>query len=187
MHALHAPAVHSLIYNISYFPPFRILLLLLLLRSDLNTSLTAIGLIWNINEHTQTDVMSELLLLNEDERGEVRNSSVNTLFSIINSGKKMKDYRVVFTQTIFKMLDGFFSKVKEEQVENDEHATAATHNADGRRGFKMVTHHSRDNVKKQLTTTMNIAMKGVQQVIRQVSNKTASSHIITSKQQHFIN
>jgi len=91
---------------------------------DINTSLTATGMLWTIADQNSTlssldhlfvpiGSMSKLALLASDSRAEVRNCSVNTLFScIIGLGDKFttRNWQSCINNTIFGILDEIDSR-----------------------------------------------------------------------------
>jgi hypothetical protein len=82
-------------------------------RQDLNTSLTAIGLLWTIADQDSGSesverALSKLVLLSADPRPELRNCAVNTLFScIVGRGHAFTEvqWESCICTTIFDVYD----------------------------------------------------------------------------------
>ncbi|WVO17542.1 hypothetical protein L204_105237 [Cryptococcus depauperatus] len=93
-------------------------------KEDVNITLAAIGLLWNVSDVVQGDsgdlwlyLLSELLALGHDNRVEARNSAIQTLFRCIElygSGLTPRLWEDVFNKIIFPLLDG--AQGEESQV-----------------------------------------------------------------------
>jgi hypothetical protein len=134
---------------------------------DVNTSLTAIGLLWTIaDQDTGTDAidraLSKLVLLSSDSRAEVRNCSVNTLFSCVvgrGSGFSATQWESCICDTIFGVYELVTSKARSDEDE--------THTSKGKTSrYTVALHHSRDSVEKQWVTTQVLVLQGLMRVLR---------------------
>jgi hypothetical protein len=134
---------------------------------DVNTSLTAIGLLWTIaDQDAGTDAidraLSKLVLLSSDSRGEVRNCSVNTLFSCVvgrGSGFSATQWESCICDTIFGVYELVTSKARSDEDE--------THTSKGKTSrYTVALHHSRDSVEKQWVTTQVLVLQGLMRVLR---------------------
>ena len=142
---------------------------------DVNTSLTAMGMLWtiadqDINPSSLQRVFGKLALLSCDSRAEVRNCGVNTLFScVVGIGNKFtsNEWKVCFNGTLFKVLDEVTLHRKEGKIK-DECRTRSdlSHEAPEDR-YKVNVHHSRDSAEKQWAATQVLAMRGLERVLRQ--------------------
>lgn len=148
---------------------------------DVNTSLTAIGLLWTIADQdarpdTVDQALSRLMALASDPRPEVRNAAVNTLFScIVGSGGTFSSARweACFSESIF----GVYVVVSTQDA-------AAVDNSVGRvqrSRYKVSLHHSRDSTSKQWVTTQVLVLRGLTRVLRnhfsQLLDTTASDQL----------
>ncbi|KAL3917406.1 MAG: hypothetical protein SGILL_004729 [Bacillariaceae sp.] len=137
-------------------------------RHDVNTSLTAIGLLWSIADQDagKTSVeraLEKLVLLSRDPRPEVRNCSVNTLFScIVGRGPKFseKEWESCICSTIF----GVYDAVTMDTEVNDA-ATAEAPNKTKSR-YRVSVHHSRDSSDKQWLATQALVLRGLSRLLR---------------------
>ncbi|WVQ85868.1 hypothetical protein IAT38_008036 [Cryptococcus sp. DSM 104549] len=85
-------------------------------REDVNITLAAIGLLWNVSDAVQGDskelwlyLLTELLALGHDSRLEVRNSAMQTLFRCVElygAGLSAELWEDVFWKVVFPLLDG---------------------------------------------------------------------------------
>lgn len=137
---------------------------------DVNTSLTATGMLWTIADQDPSQssldrVLSKLAYLASDSRSEVRNCSVNTLFScIVGLGHRFTpdQWRACFEQTIFGVLD----KVKALGEEQSPERGAGDNKSTSSR-YRVAIHHSRDSAGKQWATTQAMTLRGLERVLRQ--------------------
>lgn len=143
-------------------------------RQDVNTSLTAIGLLWSIaDQDAGTEsvdrALAKLVLLSGDARAEVRNCAVNTLFScIVGRGSKFSEaqWENCICDTIFGVYDAVTSdtageggmSVKEESSKKKSRYTVAIH-------------HSRDSSDKQWLATQALVLLGLCRLLRNFFTK----------------
>ena len=140
-------------------------------RQDVNTSLTAIGMLWTIaDQDSGTDsidrALSKLVLLSSDSRPEVRNASVNTLFSCIvgrGGGFSADQWESCIQETVFKVYELVSKKARGEDFEPDSSAPAR--DAKTLR-YKLSLHHSRDSENKQWIATQVVVLRGLMRVLR---------------------
>ena len=141
-------------------------------RQDVNTSLTAIGMLWTIADQDKgTDsidrALSKLVLLSSDSRPEVRNASVNTLFSCIvgrGSGFSADSWESCVQNTIFKVYNLVSSKARGEA---DTDVTENLPVPEKRKSrYKLSLHHSRDSESKQWIATQVVVLRGLIRVLR---------------------
>jgi len=138
-------------------------------RHDINTSLTAIGLLWTIadqdaGEDSIDRTLSKLVLLASDARQEVRNASVNTLFScIVGRGGRFSASRweSCFHDSIF----GVYDLVANQAGTGTNEAEKASNNKSSSR-YQVSLHHSRDSVDKQWVATQVLVLRGLVRVLR---------------------
>lgn len=141
-------------------------------RHDVNTSLTAIGLLWTIaDQDAATDAidraLSKLVALASDSRPEVRNCSVNTLFSCIvgrGNGFSAQQWESCIVDTIFGVYDLVLSRAsasEDGKVDPDGSAVASSKSR-----YKVNVHHSRDSVWKQWISTQVLTLQGLNRVLR---------------------
>lgn len=138
-------------------------------RHDVNTSLTAIGLLWTIadkdagTESVET-ALAQLVLLSSDIRPEVRNCSVNTLFScIVGRGQTFSEsqWESCIRTTVF----GVYDVVTSDSGENDDKArTEETSKRKSR--YRVNIHHSRDSADKQWLATQALVLRGLCRLLR---------------------
>ena len=138
-------------------------------RHDINTSLTAIGLLWTIaDQDVETKsvdrALSKLVLLSSDDRPEVRNAAVNTLFSCIvgrGNGFTPTDWESCIYGTVFRVYDIVVQKV----CAGD--ANAIKGNDGGKTTkYKVNLHHSRDSSAKLWVATQVLVLQGLLRVLR---------------------
>jgi hypothetical protein len=129
-------------------------------RHDVNTSLTAIGMLWSLADRdasprTLDVVLSKLSWLAMDNRPELRNCSVNTLFScVVGLGDQFTDeqWENCLANTIFgKIMNGIASA-----IEDPESKKASTNGVAGEERYKVAVHHSRDSARKQWMNTQTL-------------------------------
>lgn len=142
-------------------------------RHDVNTSLTAIGLLWTIADQDADAssierALAKLVVLAGDSRTEVRNCAVNSLFScIVGRGQtfSIEQWEQCITVTVFGVYDqvlyrgGASSKLK-ENLQNDNNSK-----------YKTSVHHSRDSADKQWATTEVLVLRGLVRVLRNNFNQ----------------
>lgn len=143
---------------------------------DVNTSLTAIGLLWTIadqdaNWYSIDRALAKLAELCSDNRAEIRNAAVNTLFSCIvgrGSGFSATQWCQCLAETVFGVYDLVSSRT-----------AGSGEGADGKQGraqaqpselssprYKVPMHHSRDSASKQWGATQVLVLQGLIRVLR---------------------
>lgn len=136
-------------------------------RHDINTSLTAIGLLWTIADRDPDSAaidraLSKLVHLSSDDRPEVRNAAVNTLFSCIvgkGAGFSPPYWKSCFTCTIFGVYNVITFKIKgETMIDDSVDATLSR--------YKVSMHHSRDSAEKLWVATQVLVFRGLARVLR---------------------
>ena len=138
-------------------------------RHDVNTSLTATGMLWSLadrdSSHGTLDiVLSKLAFLAMDSRPELRNCSVNTLIScVVGLGDHFSDdqWEKCLSGTIFNIM----KKISSEMSGSGSNEGAANGSASGDR-YKVAVHHSRDSASKQWATTQILVIRGLERVLR---------------------
>jgi hypothetical protein len=137
---------------------------------DLNSSLTAIGLLWTIaDQDTDTvsnsiqEALSKLVLLSSDPRAEVRNAAVNTLFScIVGRGASFtsEQWESFFVDTVFVVYKPVEAAKRSGEVPSPT--------ADGapQSRYKLSRHHSQDSTSKQWIVTQVVVLRGLLRVLR---------------------
>lgn len=141
-------------------------------RHDVNTSLTAIGLLWTIADKDAGPdaldfALSKLVELASDGRPEVRNCSVNTLFScIVGRGNTFSasQWQACICDTVFGVCGAVVLKVSDSgdgKVDLDGNAVEGS-----RARYKVNVHHSRDSAGKQWVMTQSLALHGLSRVLR---------------------
>lgn len=138
-------------------------------RHDVNTSLTATGMLWTLADQDPTPgtldlVLSKLSYLALDDRPELRNCAVNTLISCaVGRGHQFTDkqWERVLNQTIF----GIMKDISEAINGSETGCAKATENGNSQR-YKVAVHHSRDSVTKQWSTTLVLTLRGLERVLR---------------------
>ena len=138
-------------------------------RHDVNTSLTATGMLWSLADRDSSPdtldvVLLKLAFLAMDNRPELRNCSVNTLFScVVGLGDQFTDeqWKVCLDDTIFGVMSGIASAIKEAEKKE---ASVNGGTDDGR--YKVAVHHSRNSAKKQWATTQILVLRGLERVLR---------------------
>ena len=137
-------------------------------RQDMNTSLTAIGLLWKIAEQDSgtksvDQALAKLVLLSSDSRAEVRNCSVNTLFSCIVS-RAPKFSQNQWESCICTTIFGVYDTVTSKTGNNDNESNEKLSNSKSR--YLVNIHHSRDSADKQWVATQAIVLKGLCRLLR---------------------
>ena len=138
-------------------------------RHDMNTSLTAIGLLWTIaDQDSGTEsvdrALAKLVLLSGDLRAEVRNCSVNTLFScIVGRGQKFtgEQWESCICTTIF----GVYDTATTDTGNNNDSLEAGSSKKKKSR-YQVNVHHSRDSTDKQWVATQALVLKGMCRLLR---------------------
>jgi len=134
---------------------------------DVNTSLTAIGLLWTIaDQDSSADAvdraLSKLVLLSSDDRAEVRNCSVNTLFScVVGRGGEFSpaQWEFCISETIFGVYDLVTNKTRSNEGEATPSRTKVSR-------YTVALHHSRDSTGKQWVATQVLVLQGLMRVLR---------------------
>jgi hypothetical protein len=146
-------------------------------RHDVNISLTAIGLLWSIADQDSNSwsidrALTELVLLSSDNRTEVRNCAVNTLFSCIvgrGQGFTVEQWEACICQIVFSVYDRVLSRGGNG---GDESSETSVTTGGGKKSkaasdrYKVSVHHSRDSAGKQWTTTQVMVLQGLSRVLR---------------------
>jgi hypothetical protein len=134
-------------------------------KHDVNTSLTAITLLWTIADQDRGSesidrALFRLVNLASDTRAEVRNAAVNTLFScIVGRGALFSPARweSCFSETIF----GVYDMVAVKAGMGDDESLPP-----GEKRYRVSLHHSRDSNQKQWLETQVIALRGLTRLLR---------------------
>ena len=133
-------------------------------RHELNTSLTAIGLLWTIaDQDADTSsierALDKLVFLSGNARTEVRNCAVNTLFScVVGRGQSFSTEQ--WERCICKTVFGVYDQVLSRGGLSGE----STSSKDQK--YKTSVHHSRNSVDKQWATTEVLVLQGLNRVLR---------------------
>jgi hypothetical protein len=143
-------------------------------RHDINTSLTAMGMLWTIADHHSDPssldrVFEKLAHLSCDSRVEVRNCGVNTLFSCVAGiGAKFspQQWEKCFREFIFNVLEQVEYHQQEGRIQ-DEQKSATQPKAAPANQISINVHHSRDSIEKQWATTLVLTMRGMERLLRQ--------------------
>ncbi|KAL7554854.1 hypothetical protein ACHAWF_018901 [Thalassiosira exigua] len=138
-------------------------------RHDLNTSLTATGMLWSLADRNSSPttldiVLSKLAFLAMDSRPELRNCSVNTLFScVVGLGDQFtsEQWNKCLNGTIFGVLNGITS-----EMSGTEHKKTEANGGAKEERYKVAVHHSRDSATKQWATTQILVLRGLERVLR---------------------
>lgn len=137
----------------------------------MNTSLTATSMLWTIADQDPTQssiepVLSKLLMLASDKRAEVRNCSVNTIFScVVGQGQNfsINQWKSCFgaNGVLFGVIDDVCKKYSglSSQPNTNDGVTV-----DPR--FQLTVHHSRDSESKQWATTQCLTLQGLGRIFR---------------------
>lgn len=136
-------------------------------RHELNTSLTAIGLLWTIADQDSDSssierALDKLVFLSANSRTEVRNCAVNTLFScIVGRGPSFstEQWERCICDTVFGVYDQVLSRggLPDETISENDPKKAK---------YKTSVHHSRNSADKQWATTEVLVLHGLNRVIR---------------------
>lgn len=156
--------------------------------ADLNISLTAVGLLWNMadafgnrfaamGDHPTAEaqvVMQELLMplfealsqLAVDRRPEVRNSGLRTLVStLVSHGHKLAPD--VWKRCVFDILFPLLQQIRDLASGQSKEESVGTEvsNSKGRQ-VVMLVHHSRNSLQKQWDETVVLSLNGVMRLLR---------------------
>lgn len=139
-------------------------------QHDINTSLTSIGMLWSLADQDSTPgtldlVLSKLAYLALDNRAEVRNCSVNTLFScVVGVGDQFSNdqWEKCLNKTI---LFGIMKHMSSAMNGTNEDSLKQNESNESQR-YKVSVHHSRDSASKQWSTTLVLALRGLERVLR---------------------
>ena len=158
-------------------------------RHDLNTSLTATGMLWTLADRDSSPgtldiVLSKLAFLAMDNRPELRNCSVNTLFScVVGLGDQFTDeqWEQSLNGTIFGVMDGIASAISgSKDSERDVNGGA------NEQRYKVAVHHSRDSASKQWATTQILVLRGLERVLRLFFSRLLATLFNTSEEPWFL-
>lgn len=136
----------------------------ILLKSKLSTSTQNSGsepAPMSQNNQMLEVTASQLLDLSLDERPEIRNSALNSVFTLLNrnvSRIPTSEWQKLFESIIFPLCDQVglrFSTALHEEMLTPEL----------KKGVKMTVHHSRDTTFKQWSETRSLALLGLEQVL----------------------
>ena len=135
---------------------------------DVNTALTATGMLWSLADRDSSSetldvVLSNLALLSSDNRPELRNCSVNTLFScVVGLGERFTEnqWEKSLNDTIFGVMREIASGIS-----GAKDAVVAKDASNDR--YKVAVHHTRNSSSKQWAATQVLALRGLERVLRQ--------------------
>lgn len=135
---------------------------------DVNTALTATGMLWSLADRDSSSetldiVLSNLALLSSDSRPELRNCSVNTLFScVVGLGERFTEcqWKKSLNDTIFSVMKDIASGI------NGAKGTGVAEDTSKDR-YKVAVHHTRNSASKQWAATQVLALRGLERVLRQ--------------------
>ena len=138
-------------------------------RHDVNTSLTATGMLWTLADQdpkpeTLDLVLSKLSDLALDDRSELRNCAVNTLISCaVGRGDRFTNdqWERVLNKTIFGVM-----KEVSDAINGSGHHTIKSPDIDSSDRYRVAVHHSRDSVTKQWSTTLVLTLRGLERILR---------------------
>lgn len=135
---------------------------------DVNTALTATGMLWSLADRDSSSdtldaVLSNLALLSSDDRPELRNCSVNTLFScVVGLGERFTE-----NQWEKSLNDTIFGVMREIALGiSGAKGTGVAEDASKDR-YKVAVHHTRNSSSKQWAATQVLALRGLERVLRQ--------------------
>ena len=139
-------------------------------RHDVNTSLTAIGLLWTIADQDSDSAsssiqqaISKLVQLSQDTRAEVRNAAINTLFScIVGRGTTFSNeqWQLFFVDAVFVVYKAV------EQAMNSDQSPSSGNVATPSNRYKLSRHHSQDSEVKQWLGSQVIVLRGLLRVLK---------------------
>jgi len=157
-------------------------------KHDVNISLTATGMLWTIADQDPAPssvdyVLSRLALLSSDDRSEVRNCSVNTLFScVVGLGHNFspEQWRTCLSRTIFDVLDQISSRGLVSVGGDKGSLMFQGRNSDTTPSerYKVAVHHSRDSSSKKWSSTQVLMLRGIERVLRQYFGKLVGTTIV---------
>lgn len=161
-------------------------------RHDVNASLTATGMLWSLADRDSSSgtldvVLSKLAFLAMDDRPELRNCSVNTLFScVVGLGGQFTDKQwekcLNLNSTIFGILSSIYSAINQSENKN-----AGTDQVGGSAvRYKVAVHHSRDSDSKQWVTTQILVLRGLERVLRLFFSRLLGTLLDTSQGSWFL-
>jgi len=156
-------------------------------RHDVNTSLTATGMLWSLADRDSSPDTLEVVLLKlaslaMDDRPELRNCSVNTLFScVVGLGEQFTDeqWKTCLDETIFGIMTGITSAIND--AENKEASGSSTEER-----YKVAVHHSRNSARKQWATTQILVLRGLERVLRIFFSRLLETLLDTTQDQWFL-
>lgn len=140
-------------------------------RHDVNTSLTATGMLWNLADRDVSPGMLEIVLsklswLAMDDRPELRNCSVNTLFScVVGLGEQFTDeqWENCLSNVIFGKI---MSDITTAIDDSDSNKIPSANGVVSGERYKVAVHHSRDSARKQWINTQTLVLRGLDRVLR---------------------
>lgn len=143
-------------------------------QHDVNISLTATGMLWTIADQDDSPesvdhVLASLASLASDNRVEVRNCSVNTLFScVVGCGHRFSASQ--WHQSIMEtILSGVLDTVETHCDANQEKSNGNEAEVDDittPSRYRVSRHHTRDSTTKQWTISKVLILQGIERVFR---------------------
>ncbi len=145
-------------------------------RVDINTSLTAVEMIWKVADvalkagtPSQRIVVMEVMLsllfnLSMDERPELRHCAINTLFSAMSANSLMlrvEQWQRIFESIIFPLFEKTGERSKMAMTSREEAVAPEL-----KKGVKINMHHSRDSAHKQWSETRVLTLRGMLKLLR---------------------
>jgi hypothetical protein len=145
-------------------------------RIDINTSLTAVEMIWKVADvalkagtPSQRLVVMEVMLsllfnLAMDERPELRHCAINTLFSAMSANSQMlrvEQWQRIFESIIFPLFEKTGERSKIAMTSREEAVAPEL-----KKGVKINMHHSRDSAHKQWSETRVLTLRGMLKLLR---------------------
>lgn len=143
-----------------------------------NSSLTAVGFLWNVAdalaryhcaegsasfEELWVQIFMQLRALASDSRPEVRNCAVKSLSTaLLSHGRKVgtECYSRCLSDILMKVL----AEIQDAAREARQRGTSRTDN-------QLIVHHSRDTPEKQWDETVSLAFEGVRRVLNHFSEE----------------
>ena len=143
-------------------------------QHDVNISLTATGMLWTIADQDDSPtsveyVLAKLASLTDDDRVEVRNCSVNTLFScIVGCGNRFSEtqWQQCIIEIIFGVLKTAASHCDKEEENSGQEVSDDINQQSSSSRYKVSRHHTRDSTIKQWTTTKVLIIQGIERVLK---------------------
>lgn len=129
-------------------------------------------------------VLSKLAFLAHDNRPELRNCSVNTLFScVVGLGDQFTDeqWEKCLDDTIFGIMSGIASA-----IHASEHKKAAANGGASEERYRVAVHHSRDSARKQWATTQILVLRGLERVLRLFFSRLLGTLLDDSQEPWFL-